>query len=134
MIESVLIVEDEALVAVMMEEILAGAGFDVCEVTDRPAEAMQMTLEHSPALAVVDVRLAGGDGIALADELALMGVRGILFVTGNPAEVGRRARSGQGCLAKPFQAEWLVAGLRAVQLGLTREARIPGFFALPVGG
>jgi len=127
----VLIVEDEALVALTMEEVLDEAGYEVCGVADRPGEALELARLHEPDLAVVDVRLAaGGDGIALAELLAAMGPIRILFATGNCAEVRARARAGQGCLSKPFQASWLLAALAAVQQG--EDAAIPGYSTLPV--
>ena len=67
----VLIVEDEALVALMIEEILVDAGFVVCGLADTAARALALALAHGPTVALVDVRLAGGeDGIALAETLA----------------------------------------------------------------
>jgi len=126
-----LVVEDEALVAITIEEVLLDAGFRVCGIADRPAEAMALARRHRPELAVVDVRLAaGGDGIQLAGELVALGPIGILFATGNPSEVFNRARVGQGCLSKPFEAAWLIAALRAVH-GEGGPPRIPGFRPLP---
>ena len=127
---TVLIVEDEALVALTMEEVLTDAGYLVCGVADTPDSALELGRRHEPEIAVVDVRLAaGGDGIVLAELLAAMGPISILFATGNCADVRKRARAGQGCLSKPFQAGWLLAALEAVQTG--QPAEIPGFFSLP---
>lgn len=127
----VLIVEDEALVALTIEDALLQAGYRVCGIADSVGDAIELAGLHRPDLAVVDVRLArSGDGIALAHALAAMGPIGILFATGNAAEVRQRARAGQGCLSKPFEDEWLLAALEAVQ---GRPAGvIPGYFALPL--
>lgn len=127
----VLIVEDEALVALTIEDILVEAGFEVCGIADRPEQALELARETAIDLAVVDVRLAdGGDGIALASALHDIGSMLILFATGNPAEVRERARVGRGCLTKPFEAEWLLAAIAAIDGGI--EAAIPGYFVLPV--
>jgi CheY-like chemotaxis protein len=127
---TVLIVEDEALVALTMEEVLIEAGYFVCGVADTPDGALELARQHDPDLAVVDVRLAsGGDGIVLAELLVAMGPITILFATANCAEVRQRARAGQGCLSKPFQAGWLLAALEAVQTGA--DVQIPGYFSLP---
>lgn len=128
-----LIVEDEALVALTLEDVLTEAGWQVCGIADTAADALDLARRHAPDLAVVDVRLArGSDGIALADKLAEMGPILILFATGNPAEVRQRARAGHGCLSKPFEAEWLLGAIGAIQ-GRAAAAPIPGFFALPLG-
>ena len=128
----VLIVEDEALVALTLEDVLTEAGYAVCGIADRPAQALEIARVLEPDIAVIDVRLAGGgDGIALAAELAACMPILILFATGNPAEVRARARAGNGCLSKPFQAEWLLAALDSIQTGVA--STIPSYFILPIG-
>lgn len=127
----VLIVEDEALVALTIEDILVEAGFEVCGIADRPQQALEMARTTPIDIAVVDVRLAdGGDGIGLASALHEIGSMLILFATGNPDEVRERARVGHGCLTKPFEAEWLLTAIAAIRDGT--EPAIPGYFVLPV--
>lgn len=131
MIKRVLIVEDEALVALTLEDVLTEAGYCVCGIADRPEQALEIARVMEPDIAVIDVRLAaGGDGIALAAQLAARMPVAILFATGNPAEVRARARAGNGCLSKPFQAEWLLAALESIQSGST--ITIPSYFVLPI--
>ncbi|MDT7953381.1 MAG: response regulator [Acetobacteraceae bacterium] len=132
MTRRVLIVEDEALVALTLEDVLTEAGYVVCGIADRPGPALEIARTLEPDIAVIDVRLAGGDdGIVLAEQLAVSTPMLILFATGNPAEVRARARAGHGCLSKPFQSEWLLAALEEIQNGGTTA--IPSYFALPVG-
>ena len=120
------------MVALTLEDVLVEAGYVVCGIADRPAQALEIARVMEPDIAIVDVRLAdGGDGIILAELLAAELPIRLLFATGNPAEVRARATTGHGCLAKPFQAEWLLAALESVQSGSTDE--IPSFFRLPIG-
>ncbi len=127
----IMIVEDEALVALTLEDVLTEAGYLVCGIADRPEQALEIARVLEPDIAVVDVRLAdGGDGIALAATLAARMPILILFATGNPAEVRARARAGHGCLSKPFQAEALLAALDAIQSGVMTS--IPSYFTLPL--
>ena len=134
MIQRVLIVEDEALVALTLEDVLTEAGYVVCGIADRPAQAFEIARVLEPDIAVIDVRLAGGgDGIALAERLTDLRPLRILFATGNPAEVRARARAGHGCLSKPFQGEWLLDALAAItaqSLGDDAARSIPGYFPL----
>jgi DNA-binding response OmpR family regulator len=126
----VLIVEDEALVALTIEDILVEAGYTVVGIADRPADALELARRAPIDIAVVDVRLAdGGDGIALASALAALGSMLILFATGNPAEVRARARVGHGCLTKPFEGEWLLSAIDAIRTN--NAPPIPGYFSLP---
>ena len=129
--ERVMIVEDEALVALTLEDVLLSAGHHVCCIADRPDQALDYARAHPVDVAVIDVRLAGGgDGIALALQLAALGSMMILFATGNPAEVRERAKVGHGCLTKPFEGEWLVEAIAAIRDG--REPVLPGYFPLPI--
>lgn len=125
----VLIVEDEALVALTLEDALSAAGYE-CRVADRAAPAIAHAASLAFDVAVVDVRLAGGDdGIALASILAAMQpCLLILFATGNPALVRAQARVGRACLAKPFDVEWLLLAVEALRLG--RILDVPGCFEL----
>lgn len=127
----VMVVEDEALVALTIEDVLVEAGYLVVCVADRPETALDYARSNPVDIAVVDVRLAdGGDGIVLASALAATGSMLILFATGNPAEVRERAQVGHGCLTKPFEGEWLLDAIAAIRDG--RQPALPGFFSLPI--
>src|SRR5437660_9808024 len=64
---SILIVEDEALVASYIEEVLGESGFRVAGIAASGTEGLSLAAEHRPALALVDIRLTGSiDGIELA--------------------------------------------------------------------
>src|SRR5438067_13592984 len=56
---SILIVEDEALVASYMEEVVAESGFRVAGVAASGPEALSLAEETQPRLALVDIRLTG---------------------------------------------------------------------------
>ena len=60
--QCVLIVEDDAFIATDVEHALIAAGYDVCGVAATEVEALQLAEQRAPELAVVDVKLAPGDG------------------------------------------------------------------------
>ncbi|MFC5567084.1 response regulator [Rubellimicrobium aerolatum] len=97
----ILIVEDEALLALQMEGALADGGHEVVGLADTPDEAVALADRARPQLALVDIQLHGRRvGVELALELGRHGVP-CLFATGNcPEEGGRDA--ALGCLHKPF--------------------------------
>src|SRR5207245_10809468 len=67
---SILIVEDEALIASYIEEVLGESGFRVAGIAASGPEALSLAAEAGPALALVDIRLSGPiDGIELARQL-----------------------------------------------------------------
>ena len=63
---SVLIVEDEGLVAMNMESALAEAGFRVLGIVDTEADAIDAALRLKPDVILMDITLREGDGICAA--------------------------------------------------------------------
>src|SRR4051812_29171916 len=67
----ILIVEDDYFVASSLEHGLKEAGYDVVGTAVSAAEAEQIAREMRPALAIMDIRLAGkSDGIEAAIKLS----------------------------------------------------------------
>jgi two-component system, response regulator PdtaR len=88
----ILIVEDEALVAMHLEALVAGFGHQVCAVALSTAEAMENAAAHAPHVALMDIRLAGGtNGIGAAHEIYLRYGLRCIFVSGNLDNAARRA-------------------------------------------
>ena len=82
---SILIVEDEALVASYIEEVLAESGFRVAGVAASGPEALSLAEETQPRLALVDIRLTGPiDGIELACVLRQKFGIPAIFLSGLP--------------------------------------------------
>ncbi|MET0239002.1 MAG: response regulator [Sphingobium sp.] len=110
----ILIVEDNLMIADMVEEVLLAADYDVCGIATTVAQGMALWKEHCPDLVVVDLRLAHGDlGTELAAKLAPFGEMGILYVTGNSCQVDLSSIDGHGCLSKPYVSADL---LRCIQI------------------
>lgn len=111
----VLIVEDDLMSADMTEETLVGHGYEVCGIARSVGEAVTLGLHHKPDLAVVDLRLAdGGLGTDIVAQLGAVGQLGVLYATGDPAQVILTASDGHACLAKPFGSGELLRGLEIV--------------------
>ena len=104
---SILIVEDEALVASYIEEVLAESGFRVAGVASSGPEALSLAEETRPQLALVDIRLTGPiDGIELACLLRQKFALPAIFLSGlADDETTRRAVAAEplGFLRKPFR-------------------------------
>jgi DNA-binding response OmpR family regulator len=107
-LETLMIVEDEALVAMVLRDKMEDAGYHVLDLTDRHAEAIEVAKASKPALALVNIRLAGReDGIELAEHLKALGIP-VLLISGQVS----RARSAQtvaiASLPKPYDAADMV--------------------------
>ena len=111
--ERILIVEDEALVAFQIEDVLVGAGFEVVGISDTMASSIALADEGHPDLALCDIRLGAESGIAIAAMLKERGVPS-LFVSGNCA-TAEGAGVGLGCLHKPFDQHRLLKAIAVVR-------------------
>ena len=103
---SILIVEDEALIASYIEEVLGESGFIVAGIAASGPEALSLAAENQPSLALVDIRLTGPiDGIELACLLRQRFALPAIFLSGlADADTTARAKAAQplGFLPKPF--------------------------------
>lgn len=103
---SILIVEDEVLVAAYIVDVLGDAGFAVAGIAASGPEALSLAAESRPSLALVDIRLTGPlDGIELACLLRQrFGVPAIFLSGLADAATTQRAAAAQplGFLAKPI--------------------------------
>jgi CheY-like chemotaxis protein len=79
----ILIVEDEALTALLLSRNLQLKGYDTSQPVATGEAAIQMAGADRPDVAIMDIRLAGGmDGIETAGELIARYNLPIIFMTG----------------------------------------------------
>jgi two-component system, cell cycle sensor histidine kinase and response regulator CckA len=113
---AVLIVEDEAVVALDLENRLTRLGYDIVAVADCADEAVARFRETQPDLVLMDISLRGpGDGIEAAQRMASISPVSIVFLTAYAdEETIRRAAAvdPSGYLPKPFDERTLSATLR----------------------
>jgi CheY-like chemotaxis protein len=95
----VLIVEDEIIVALFMEDVLAELGYEVAGVVCHVDEALARPLDF--AVAVLDVHLNGREVFPFADHLAARGMP-FVFATGYGTRAIPARFLGRPVLAKPF--------------------------------
>lgn len=112
----VLIVEDEYLVASLIEDMLLFAGCVVCGPVPRLAQALDAAHSEACDVAVLDINLAGQWSYPVAEALSRRNVP-FVFVTGYgsnamPAEFADRPR-----IHKPFKMNELLAVLSSMVSG-----------------
>jgi two-component system, response regulator PdtaR len=121
----VLIVEDDFLVADEIDRALSDAGVDVVGVAASAEEAIELAESQKPALAVMDVRLAGdGDGIHAAVEIFRKFRIRCIFATAHYDQHSReRAQPAMplGWLQKPYSIVSLVSAVRRALRELDRN-------------
>ena len=81
---TVLIVEDEALVAMFLTDVVDDAGLTAIGPASTPQEALAAAADTPPQVAIIDANLgAEGDGIALGGQLQRLHGTRIIFLSGD---------------------------------------------------
>jgi DNA-binding response OmpR family regulator len=124
----VMIVEDDFMIADGLEEILLGAGYEVCGIAGRVEDAIAMGRKFHPDLGVIDLRLSnGGFGTEVAATLCAEGKFGVLYASGNPDHVLFSDAKGEGCIAKPYTARTILAALAVVRERISGTPKVMTF-------
>ncbi len=106
--------EDNAIIAMLLTEILVSMGHEVCATEDTETGAVSAAMRDWPDLMIVDARLREGSGISAIDQILQVVFIPYLLVSGDVLahdEVGPRAV----VLRKPYDEPDLV---RAIQRAL----------------
>jgi CheY-like chemotaxis protein len=113
----ILVVEDEAIVAMLIEDILLELGAEVVGPATRLAAALALARGGGVDAAILDVNLAGEASFPVAAELRARGIP-FAFATGYGAGGLPPDWAGIPVLAKPFREADLRGVLgRAIQAG-----------------
>ena len=110
----VLVVEDEILVAMLIEDMLADLGFEVLGPAMRLDAALKMALDESFDLAVLDVNLANEQSFPVAQLLQERGIP-FVFATGYGLRGLDERFKEVTTLQKPFEPDQLA---NAISLAL----------------
>ena len=110
-------VEDEPLISMGLETILAEHGAIVVSSTGLGSSALVDALEHRPDVVVMDIVLFGGlDGVEAARLVHDRVGTAVVFVSAWADDAATRARvaalKGPELLAKPVQPDQLIAAIR----------------------
>lgn len=112
----VLVVEDEAFVALLVEEYLAELGCTVVGTASRLEEALKMARTLLLDVAVLDVNLAGKLSYPVAEVLRARNIP-FVFATGYGTVGLPDGLRHAPVLAKPFRQEQLGEVLRVAMAG-----------------
>jgi DNA-binding response OmpR family regulator len=110
---SILIVEDEPMLAFALEQFLIDAGFDIAGVMGRLETALAIIESGGFDAAILDANLAGVSAGPAASALAARGTP-FIVVSGYLPEQHQNAFSGAVCLQKPCRPESLLQALQAI--------------------
>ena len=125
----ILIIEDEALVAMELRFVLEDLGYDVVATVGDASSARRIAAETVIDLALVDIHLSDGPtGIELGRELANEPGVTVLFMTANPGMLAKGVDGAIGVLTKPADER---AVSKSVEYALRRRQGQPVDYAPP---
>jgi DNA-binding response OmpR family regulator len=132
----VLIVEDEALLAMELEGLVEDCGHEVVGWANSFEEARELVDSSDTDIAFVDVQLADGTtGVQVAEYIERSGKSMVVFLTANPKKLPENLAGAVGVIAKPYTMNGLVASLRYLHQGVRQppplSARPTGFTLSP---
>jgi CheY-like chemotaxis protein len=106
----VLVVEDEMMIAMLIEDMLDEFGCRLVGPATNVARALELISKESIDLAVLDLNLDGKDTYAIAAALQRKNVP-LIFATGHGSTGLRQEYANRPVLQKPFQARDLETAL-----------------------
>ncbi|HMS15122.1 MAG: response regulator [Microthrixaceae bacterium] len=118
----VVIAEDEAIIRLDLCELLTEEGYDVVGECARGDEAVALVERTRPDVAILDVKMPGLDGLAVARRLTETRTCAVVILTAfSQRELIEEARDAgaMAYLVKPFQREDLVP---AIEVAVARFA------------
>lgn len=116
---SVLLVEDDAMIGIVLTEMLEDMGYAVCGVAATEDDAVTEAARCKPGLMIVDLHLQEGDGVSAMDRILKTGPMPCIFVSGTPEPV---TRPNATVLMKPFAGRELI---QAIHQLVRTEAAVP---------
>lgn len=131
---TVLLVEDEAALALIIKDSLEVRGFTVLHAADGE-QGLLLFRQHAPDIVVADIMLPRRDGFSLGEQLRRENaVVPLIFLTARsqPADVVRGFElGGNDYLKKPFSMDELVVRMQALLHRQPLPAAAPTASAVP---
>jgi DNA-binding response OmpR family regulator len=112
MTRTALIIEDDALIAFELEDIVHAVSLRVIGTAATEDDAVAGAEAHRPDLLLVDVRLAKGNGISAVARILTAHDARVVYVTGNRNEV-RKHDAAAICVNKPFNRQTIEQAIRS---------------------
>jgi len=113
---SLLIVEDEPKLSILLSNYLRQAGFEP-ECIENGLDVLPRVREQMPALILLDLMLPGRDGVDICKEIRSFSTVPIIMVTARVEEIDRLLGLELGAddyICKPFSPREVVARVKAV--------------------
>ena len=107
----ILLVENDAVIASLLAEMLQSIGHKVCGIEATEMGAVTAAAQHKPDLMIVDMHLAEGSGTSAMERISRIQFVPHLFISGKRPLV---APGNAELLRKPFREAELAAAIARV--------------------
>lgn len=122
----ILIVEDEAILAMSLKEDLVDAGHEVVGTAASFRQAVRLAEATRPDLALVDIHLSDGPtGAEVGRAIAATGHAVVVFMTANVKRLPEDFAGAAGVIAKPYTSNGLESAVTFVRDALRGGALPP---------
>ncbi|SEI40286.1 two component transcriptional regulator, LytTR family [Dyadobacter sp. SG02] len=109
---TVLIIEDDRMLATSLHQNLAQGGYQIAGVASNLTDALDLMRKQTVDLALIDIELDGPeDGVIVANELSRIRPIPFIFITGRPLRATAERSNGvypAAFLSKPLRSEELM--------------------------
>jgi DNA-binding response OmpR family regulator len=122
MAHRVLIVEDEMLIALMLQDMVAEAGLAVAAIANTLQAGVELAGREDVQLAILDINLNGEEAYPVAEILRARRIP-FIFSTGYPGANVRPEYQAVPRLIKPYQQDMLIAAIAAAGAGRPDASR-----------
>ncbi len=114
----IILVEDDFIIALLLEKQIQRMGYEVAEKIDNGEDAIAMVRENRLDLVLMDIKLVGEiDGIEAMNEIRKFSDVPVIYLTGNADENTKKRAYKTGpsdYLIKPIDMEVLKKTIRGV--------------------
>lgn len=109
----VLVVEDEMMIAMMIEDILAELGHEVAGVAMRLPQALELAKDVTADVAILDINLDGRKSFPAAQLLRDRGIK-IIFASGYGSPGLEAPFTNEVIIKKPFETSDIRSAIQRV--------------------
>ena len=96
-----LVIEDQLLIATLIEDELSDLGYTSCDIVDTETAAIEAAAVRCPDLITADHRLLKGSGIRAVEQICADQIIPVVFIVGDPGRV-RLPVPYAALIGKPF--------------------------------
>lgn len=121
---TVLVIDDDRVIRMVVREALSGVGFHV-EEADDAASGIRRAVELKPTLIILDVMLPRVDGLELLSEFRAQGVMSPVLVfsaTGSKNKDRAFQLGAADYMSKPFELHELITRVQNILYGPSVQA------------